>query len=104
MCSSENFTTLGFDGFSLADPFGQITYAPNTVLPVVIVAQTQREFNGIFTGEKNITSTLGMMETTGNDFRGMSLLENQSRIVTFWTDASSHDWRANLNDFQIPGS
>lgn len=63
---SENFTTLGFDDFSHRfNPFGQITYAPNTVLPVVFLAPTQRQFDAISVSEG---SDIEMVETTGKHF------------------------------------
>lgn len=69
--SSEGFTTTGVNGISHRfDPFCQITYAPNTVLPVVFLAPTQRQFNAVYTSEGYITAPPGMVETSREHFSG----------------------------------
>lgn len=84
------------------DPFCQITYAPNTVLPVVFLAPTQKQFNAVYTSEGYITAPSGMVETSREHFSG-SLQEKQPHSVTLWTDASTQGWGAHLEDHQISG-
>lgn len=105
-CSSENFTTLGFDGFShRLTPLARLHMRPIQFYLLSFWRPHKDSLTQSLPVRKALLRHLEWWKKRPeNIFRGVTLQEKQPHNVTLCRDASSQGWGAHLNDLQISGT
>ena len=83
---------------------GQATYAPYSVLPIVVMAPSPGSLYQVLPVRQPLTQHMEWWKNPQNVFQGVSFEEKQPHSVILWTDASLLGSGAHMNNCQAAGT